>query len=373
MIQFPTKDEITQVLVTNLLGSGKTISDLPNQWVIKSLIIGLREAIYMFVVVLKLVFDQLTASGAQGSKLEEFGYEWGVDRKQATAAIHSVTLKKSSPVASNTNVPDYFLLTTTPYGSNPPMQFRVVPGQNKFIPAGGSQVTGVLVQCTEVGTSGNVLAGAINLIAQAGFDIVSDSTLVTAGADIEDIEVYRSRILERKRNPGRGGTVADYKIWAESFEGVASALVLPINRGPGTVDIVITGVEGMPSASLITECQEFIDTFTPADLDTGAIQVIAPTQVNINITLSGCVWAIGYTAATGAPIVRAALESYIISQSNINRVVRVMDIIAVAKEAFLSSDITKAPVLVDFILSGPTTNKVLASTEMAIPGAIVIT
>ncbi|OXM84613.1 baseplate J/gp47 family protein [Paenibacillus rigui] len=371
MIQFPSKDEITQVLVTNLLGSGKTISDLPNQWVIKSLIIGLREAIYMFIVTLKLVYDQLTATRAKGTKLEEIGYETGVDKKQATKAVHQVTLKKSSPVAADTPVPDLFLVTTTPAGNSPPVQFRVVTGQNAFIPVGQSQVN-VLVECTQSGIVGNVPSGSIDLVAQAGFDSVAGSTLTTAGTDIEDEEAYRKRILERKRNPPRGGTKADYKIWAESVEGVLTALVLPRNRGNGTVDIVITGVNGVPDQSLIDDCQDYIDSLTPADIADGGVQVIAPTTVPINITLSGCVWADGITTAIGSPIVQAAISQYIINQANTDRIVRFMDIIATAKTAHDATDITNKPVLVDFVMNTPTSNRVLGNVEMAVPGTINI-
>lgn len=372
MIQFPSKDDITQILVTNLLGPGKTIADLPNQWVIKHLLIGLREAIYAIVVVLKFVYSQLTVSGAQGSKLDELGYEYGVDRKQATKAVHQISLGKSSPVAANTPVPDLFLVTTTPNGNNPPIQFRVIAGQNAFIPAGQSQVN-VQVECTQSGIIGNVPNGSINLVAQAGFDSVTNSTTVTAGADKEDDDTYRARILDRKRHPERGGTVADYKIWAESVDGVATAFVLPRNRGNGTVDIVINSFNGIPSSAVVQACQRYIDTLTPADIAEGGVRVIAPTPVSINVTLSGSVWAPGYNLATGKSIVQAAISDYLLKQANVNRVVRVLDIITQAKQAFDPSDINKKPILLDFTVAAPASNYVLGNAETAVPGTITIT
>ncbi|MDO3680644.1 baseplate J/gp47 family protein [Paenibacillus ehimensis] len=371
MIQFPSKDEITQKLVENLLGPGKTLSDLPNQWAVKHLLVGLREAVYGFVVVLKLVYEQFTVKGATGKKLDEVGYEYGVDRKQATKAVHQVTLRKSSPVTVDTPVPDLFLVTTTPYGNNPPVQFRVIPKQEAKILSGQSSVI-VKVECTESGSFGTVPNGAINLVAQAGFDSVTDSVLVTAGTEKEDDESYRSRILERKRNPGRGGTASDYKIWAESVEGVVSALVLPRNRGNGTVDIVITGANGVPGAELVQTCQNYIDTKTPADIADGGVKVIAPTSVSINVSFSNCIWAPGYTVATGTPIVKDAISTYISKQANKDRVVRVVDIITTAKNAFDKTDLSQKPVLVDFSVTAPSTNRALGNVEMAVPGTISI-
>jgi uncharacterized phage protein gp47/JayE len=371
VIQFPTKDEITQTIVTNLIGPGKTINDLANQWVIKHLIIGLREAIYIFVVILKMIYDQLTVTGAKGEKLEELGYEYGVDKKKATKAIHKVTLNKSSPVLANTPVPDLFLVTTTPNGNEPPVQFKVIAGQNAFIPAGQTSVE-VQVECTQAGIIGNVPDGTINLVAQAGFDSVTNSQLVTAGTEDEDEEIYRGRILERKRNPVRGGTASDYKIWAESVEGVVTALVLPRNRGNGTVDIVITGVNGIPDQSLINTCQSYIDTLTPADIADGGVKVLAPTPVSIDVTIANCLWATGVDLASGTSIVQEAISNYINISANKDRVVRLTDIIYAAKNAYDPADATKKPVLVDFTVTTPTTNRTLANVEMAVPGMIEI-
>jgi uncharacterized phage protein gp47/JayE len=371
MIQFPSKDEITQTLVTNLLGPGKTISDLPNQWVIKHLLIGLREAIYIFVVVLKAVYNQLTSIGATGSRLDEIGYEYGVDRKAALKSVHQVTLHKSSVVSVDTPIPDLFLVTTTPYGNSPPNQFRVISGQAAFIASGLTQVQ-VNVECTQSGIIGNVPSGSINLVAQAGFDSVTNSVLVTAGTEQEDDETYRTRIIERKRNPGRGGTASDYKIWAESVTGVVSALVLPRNRGNGTVDIVITGVSGIPEDELINECQAYIDTKTPADIADGGVFVFAPTPVQVNITLASCVWAPGYTLSNGGSIVLSALNAYVTKQANTARIIRVLDIITVAKSASNPNDSSSNPVLLDFAVALPTANRTLGQVEMAVPGTISI-
>ncbi|WP_340701676.1 baseplate J/gp47 family protein [Brevibacillus borstelensis] len=373
MVRWPTKDELTQKFVEYLIGPNKTIDDLQNQWVAKHLILGLREAVYMLVVVLKFVYDNITAVTATGEKLDELGEEYGVERKAASKAIYSVTIGKSSAVTSDTPVPDNFLVTTTPIGNDPPIQYRVIPRQAKVIPYGRTSVDEVLVECTEFGERGNVPEGAINLVAQAGFDFVSNAVVYRAGTNIEEDEVYRQRILDRKRNPGKGGTAHDYKTWAESVNGVVSALVIPLNRGNGTVDIVITGVNGIPDQVVIEECQSFIETKTPAGMADGGVKVLAPTPITINVTLENTIWTAGYSVETGSQFVQSALIDYIERQANKDRVVRVVDLLTTAKQAYNPQDPSKKPVLVDFSMSVPEANKFLANTEMAVVGQITIT
>ncbi|MGF9909494.1 baseplate J/gp47 family protein [Brevibacillus porteri] len=373
MVNWPTKDELTQKFVEYIVGPNRTIEDLQNQWLIKHLILGLREAAYMIVVVLKFVYDNLTAVTATGEKLEELGDEYDVKKKAASKAIYSITLGKSSPVSTETPVPDNFLVTTTPVGSDPPVQYRVIPGQVKKIPYGGTSVNDVLVECVEEGELGNVPAGAINLVAQAGFDFVTDAVVYKSGTDIEDDEVYRQRILDRKRNPGKGGTESDYKLWAESVNGVVSALVIPLNRGNGTVDIVITGVNGLPDQTVINECQSFIDTKTPAGMADGGVKVLAPTPVSVNVTIQKSIWAPGYSLATGAVIIQSAITEYIEKRANTERIVRVIDLLTTAKQAYSPNDPSKRPVLIDFEMTIPTSNRALGNTEMAVVGQIEIT
>lgn len=58
------------------------------------------------------------------------------------------------------------------------------------------------------------------------------------GADLEGIEDYRERILEREQSPGMGGNATDYVVWGEQVAGVADAYVFAVRDGLGTIDIV---------------------------------------------------------------------------------------------------------------------------------------
>ena len=148
---FPTKEELTEILVKNIMGEGKTFSDLQESWFTKHLIIALRETMWVLLLLIKTVYENLTVIRASGQILDDKGYDFGVDRKGAVKAIHSITLHKATPVTVDTFVPDGFLLTTTAVGNKPPIKFEVVAGQQKCIKKGEKFVSDVLVECSEYG------------------------------------------------------------------------------------------------------------------------------------------------------------------------------------------------------------------------------
>lgn len=365
---WPTKDEITQTLVTNVVGTGKTIKDLHDQWVIKHLLVALREIIYGFIVEAKNSFEQTFVQNAIGKDLNLRGEERGISRKLATAAIHQVTLLKSSPVLVDTFVPDNFLLTTTPVGDQPPIKFRVRPGQNAFIPAGQQQVN-VLVECDEAGVIGNVHPGAINLVAQAGFDEVTNSVLITDGVKEESDEDYRGRILERMQNPDRGGTPGDYLVWAKEVAGVSDAIILPLHRGNGTVDVIPLPPVGLPSVDLISTVQSYLSEKAPLGAD---VKAISPAPRPIDVTIIGCKFRTGYSLDNGIPIIQPVIADYITKTAVADREIRVVKLISAIAAAYDPIDTLKEPILTDFSLTVPAANIALEATELFTEGTILI-
>lgn len=55
----------------------------------------------------------------------------------------------------------------------------------------------------------------------------------------ETAEEYRERLLYRERNPSQGGSVGDYKQWAERFDSVSKAYVIPNNPNVNSVTVVL--------------------------------------------------------------------------------------------------------------------------------------
>ncbi len=53
---FPTKDQLTEILVKNIMGEGKTFDDLQDSWFTKHLIIALRECMWVLLLLIKTVY-----------------------------------------------------------------------------------------------------------------------------------------------------------------------------------------------------------------------------------------------------------------------------------------------------------------------------
>ena len=361
---FPTKEKLTEILVKNIMGEGKTFDDLQQSWFTKHLIIALREAMWVLLLVVKIVYENLTVRRASGQILDDKGYDFGVDRKGAVKAIHSVTLHKSTPVVVDTFVPDGFLLTTTAIGNKPPVKFEVIAGQQKQIAKGQKEVVNVLVECTEFGEVGNVSNGAISLIAQAGFDSVTDSEIYLAGTEIESDESYRQRILERKRRPARAGVPADWERWALEVKGVTKAKCFRCARGVGTADVVIWGNNGdIPEQGLIERCQQYLEkNYVPADLYNGGILVVAPELVEIDVVITNAVLKEGYTTEMIKEILQNSFLNYFRSDKTKN-MVSIVDCIVCVRTAFDPNDSEKTPVVIDFELQSPSKNIALNAKQ----------
>lgn len=119
----------------------------------------------------------------------------------------------------------------------------------------------------------------------AGFD---------AGVDVETIEPYRDRILERTSEPAHGGDLNDYAVWAKQVEGVFRVRVLggedAGGHGEGTVTVYFlhragTG-PGIPTSPQIAAVLARINAKKPV---TAKVYVMAPTPVELPITIDGLV------------------------------------------------------------------------------------
>lgn len=151
----------------------------------------------------------------------------------------------------------------------------------------------VPVVCQTVGKIGNCLAGASLATTLSGLtDSASTVTVgdsgIGQGADAEDVESYRQRILFRKQRPPMGGSQDDYWRWCKEVPGVTRVFVRGNAYGPGTVGVwfLMDGIYagGIPQASDVANVASHIARLSPV---TANVIVQAPVASYVDVTVKG--------------------------------------------------------------------------------------
>lgn len=124
----------------------------------------------------------------------------------------------------------------------------------------------------------------------ATVEAAEDGTGLSAGADPEDLEAFRARVLDRKRNPPHGGNRADYRRWVrEALPNVRSVFVDSFRNDNRAVWVQFTvddGPDGIPSAAQIARVQAYLDDDLRRPV-TARVFVTAPIAVPVPVTIKG--------------------------------------------------------------------------------------
>ena len=158
------------------------------------------------------------------------------------------------------------------------------------------------------GKAGNVPANSVIFMSLAPIGVVKcyNPEAFSGGADIEDDESLRGRVLASYANLPNGSNKAYYESEALNTDGVAAVCVLPKARGLGTVDIIIASFSGIPSAALVSAVKSKFEAQREICVD---VAVEAPTTVTVPVSVAVAVED-GYTFNSVAAKVKTALEEH---------------------------------------------------------------
>lgn len=186
--------------------------------------------------------DNLAISAAEAG-LELIGAEYGVIRTQAVSTVLTVEL----PATTGVIIP----ATRSFVGDN--------NGVRYFPDTSATSIAGVAtlsITAETAGVVGNLSVGdelTISAPVSGAETIATVISVDTVGAEKEDVEDYRERILFVIRASFGGSNVADHKAWAEEPEGVKRAY--PYSGKPfGTIGDSYPG-----DRTVYVECDESID------------------------------------------------------------------------------------------------------------------
>lgn len=364
------QNSLVQTMVTylqnpsNWLGGVPLITDFSEGSVSYTLLQAIAAGADQIAYLYFQADNQASILTATDTALDGIVANWGVTRKPALAANGTFTFYCNVPTNISIGISQGTVITTLPDDSGNVIQFTT--DQTVSIPVGGQSVN-VSATCANPGpgSAGNLAANTQLLIGSSvpGIDGVTLGTSISNGIDAEIDDVLRQRCLEVIQNPQGGGTASDYKEWALAVSGVLNATVIPLNRGNGTVDIVITTAGGLPTQTLISQVQTAVNAKKPINVD---VLVTGPVAVVIAITANVSVLS-GYTAAGVAGAVQQAITNYINSVGVGGTVYNSRIVSAILSVAGI------ADCSVTMSVNGTTSpNVVLTSQQQATAGAITV-
>lgn len=222
--------------------------------------------------------------------LRRHGTEFNIPQKPAAPARGNVVFTATTDLAVDTSA-----------------RLRREDGIEFLVEAGGVLATSGTLQVPVLSardgkvtnTAGGTPLQIISGVTSSGATpptVVVHADGISLGADIEDIESYRQRILFRKRNPPHGGAPADYVMWAGEVGGVSfdadrpTVYVERLWAGNGSVRVFPLMFDlyedGVPSPADVIRVGDHLALVQPAGAN---VTVAAPVRKYVNVSISGMV------------------------------------------------------------------------------------
>lgn len=208
---------------------------------------------------------------AEVEQLERWASIWGKKRKASSKSSGLVTFTGSDgseiPLGTLLKRADGFEYATTAEG---------------VVADGTVEVT---IEAVEAGADFNAPENTQLKLPSpvSGVQSTAVSGELAGGADTENDDDLRSRLLTRIRQAPHGGADFDYVEWALEVSGVTRAWAYPRELGAGTVTVRFMTddltADGIPAAESVTAVQSYIDNVRPVTAD---VTVVAPVAVAMN-------------------------------------------------------------------------------------------
>ena len=204
---------------------------------------------------------------AQGEYLDYHAQLRGISRREAVRAegVLRFSVERASQVDLTVEAGTVCMTAA---------QVRFETTRTVVLKAGALSVD-VEARAVEPGAAGNVPAGMVRAMALApvGIGSCTNPQPFSGGSDAEEDEALRERVLETYHRLANGANAAYYQREAMGFDQVAAVTVVGRSRGVGTVDIVVSSSQGVPSQELLARLQEHFEQRREIAVD---VKVLAP-------------------------------------------------------------------------------------------------
>lgn len=213
---------------------------------------------------------------ACGDQLDLHGAQRGVERLGALRARGTLTFSRYIPLERDLAIPKGTLCATA---GDEAVEYETT--EEAVLPAGQASVD-VPAQAVEAGGGGNAAAGRIGTLvtAQTGLNTVTNQQAFTGGADREEDEPYRRRLLTAYGRVVQCGNAAYYEELALGHPEVASAQTVPREDGPGTVSVYVWGQGAAPGQELLDSLGQEMEALREVGV---TVSVKAATAKKVNV------------------------------------------------------------------------------------------
>lgn len=222
----------------------------------------------------------------------------------------------------------------------------------------------VVVDAATAGATSNRTPGEVVTFLSPPSGIAPEAVVssVLGGMPSESDDDLRARLLEDIRHPPAGGNRYDYIRWAKLHDAVRLAHVMPVRRGPNTVDIAVLGANNAALSPVqLAEVQALIDDLKPAGADS---LVMLPTALVVNLVVVLTLSGVSLDEARAMLTERVATYFATLAPGDAVLWTRLVALIATV------------PGVVDFALSAPIANVYTrldsAFCELAVLGTVIV-
>lgn len=238
-----------------------------NKGVVRGIIEITAWGLYQLYQFLEETFAQAVPKQSGGGWLDLHADQVELKRKTATKARGVVHFTRSG-TAGNVPIPKGRILRTAPDGQG--RTFRYVTTEDAVLPDGQTEIA-VPVESEDYGAAANATPGLITeaVTPVSGVDGAENRAdwLTEEGADSEIDRQLAARYPLQWQGVG-GVTKYAYESWALGVPGVVAAHVRDQHpRGQGTVDVVIKGAAGLPTAELLDKVRAAVAPNVPMNDD----------------------------------------------------------------------------------------------------------
>jgi len=290
------------------------------------------------------IYKQANLDSATGLWLSLWGLLVGVTRKKAIKAVGSLAgvayddgkLQKGTWIVTDGTALRFKVTNDVSFYAG----VFSIPVEAEFAGSAYNLVPGTSIRATRV---------------VQGLDSVSvpASWISTLGTDDELDDAYRARIKDKWKSIGEGNPTSKYEYIAASVDGVVSAKVIRTPRGYGSTDVLITSVEGLPSAELLQAVRAALDSYGLVCRD---LLVRAPGAVTCNVHIE-------YKGSATAEVVGLAARKYILSLGIGGK----LEVRKFYTEPWSTFAFDSLEIL------APTRDVVAGANELIVPGTVTVT